>query len=96
MDLIGPVGLAIATLVFLLALRLFPGPWMWEGIGSPLTMNLLSAKTKKDVRFIMSILVSIVLGGAALYYVFSPRYAGQDKEWATGVLGGLFGHWVKK
>jgi hypothetical protein len=44
----------------------------------------------------MSILVSVAVGGSALYIILSNKYGQHSSNWAYGVVGTLFGYWLKK
>ena len=47
-----------------------------------------------DVRTTMSVLISIVVLGCALYMILSKRYGGEAEKWAFGSVGTIIGFWL--
>jgi hypothetical protein len=43
----------------------------------------------------MQIVISVVVLGASLWVILSQKYATAEKHWAFGMVGALFGFWLK-
>jgi hypothetical protein len=53
------------------------------------------AYTGFDLHAITQVVVSGVLGGAALFIILSKRYGPKDTHWAYATLGTLLGFWLR-
>jgi len=48
-----------------------------------------------DIRPVMKIVVTLLIGGAAVFVILSKRYGPKDKHWAYATAGTILGYWLK-
>ena len=48
------------------------------------------------MRVLMPVVLTLVIGGAALYVILANRYSSETQKWASGVIGMILGYWFKQ
>jgi hypothetical protein len=43
----------------------------------------------------MQVILTLALGGAAIWIISATAYGPDDKTWAYGALGTVLGYWLK-
>jgi hypothetical protein len=60
-----------------------------------LARKLLSDHLAIGGRLRMQLVLTLALGGAAIWIIVAAEHGPDDKKWAYGTLGTLLGYWLK-
>ncbi len=95
-----PMLLAITTVVLLFLLRFVPPVFFLPVSSRSIAREddflhmMMSMGKRVRLRAIMQIAVSIAMGVPALYIILSLEYPAEDKKWAYGMVGYIWGLWT--
>ena len=60
-----------------------------------LARNRLRLRLAAVGRLRMQVVLTLALGGAAIWIIMGTEYGPDDKKWAYGTLGTVVGYWLK-
>ena len=60
-----------------------------------LARNRLRLRVAAVGRLRMQVVLTLALGGAAIWIILATAHGPDDKKWAYGALGTVLGYWLK-
>jgi hypothetical protein len=60
-----------------------------------LARNRLRLRVATVGRLRMQVVLTLALGGAAIWIILATAHGPDDKKWAYGALGTVLGYWLK-
>jgi hypothetical protein len=87
----------VMSIVFIILFGGLSQTLLWERrvIRPPAAPARAPQLSPNPVKTAMQVIISLVLLGASLYFVFSGSYDADRQKWAFATIGTLIGFWLK-